>query len=219
MVSHMSRVTMGQWRAVQQLLVGVVVGSSLAACGSGPGSGYIDCGSGLPFAAVASSDLKALPSQTEMPEAPSDWEPLTLDQLTLQAPPPAAEPILTGNEDSASRRCLSWNGALFSTESGREADELLLLTATSGKQLEELVGDAGAQFTQITVPGAEAAVARLSEQQYLDGGGEPVDGQRTTVIDVALQVGDSTYTVSGSFAPGSAGEDVTAALVSSLAVK
>ncbi len=68
------------------------------------------------------------------------------------------------------------------------------------------------------MPGAEAALARLSQQQYYDGGGEKVDGQLTTVVEVAVQAGASVYTISGSFAPGPSGEGVAAGLRTSLAI-
>ncbi len=188
----------------------------LAACGHwGPGSGYIECEDGLPFAPVPASDLRQLPGATAVP---SDWQRLTLDDLSLQTPPPAAEPIYEGRENSANGRCISWNGELFSTTGGREADELLLVAATSRRQLNEATGEATEQFVPITVPGAEAAVARLSQQQYYDGGGEKVDGQLTTVVEVAVQASASVYTITGSFAPGPSGELVAAGLLASLAI-
>ena len=194
----------------------LVVLGLLAACGNwGPGSGYIDCAAGLPFEPVPPSDLGPLPGGAAVP---SGWQRLTLEDLSFETPAPAAEPIYEDRENSANRRCISWNGDLFSTAVGREAGELLLVTVTPQWQLEEAVGGASEQFFSITVPGADAAVARVSQQQYYDGGGEKVEGQLTTVVQVAVQAGTSVYTMDGSFAPGPPGESVAAGLLSSLAI-
>lgn len=131
-------------------LATLVVLGLLAACGSGgPGSGYIDCAAGLPFAPVPPSDLRDLPSPTAVP---SHWQPLNLGDVSLETPPPAAEPIYEDRENSANRRCISWNGDLFSMTVGREADELLLVAVTPRWQLDEAVGEASERFVRSPCP-------------------------------------------------------------------
>ena len=212
----MSAWGMGPRRADGHGPAALVVLGLLSACGSwGPGSGYIECAAGLPFTPVPPSDLSGPPGVTAVP---SDWQRLTLGDVSFATPPPAADPIYEDRENSANRRCISWNGELFSSTAGREADELLLVAVTPEWRLEEAVGEASEQFVPITVPGAETAVARLSQQQYYDGGGEEVDGQLTTVVEVAVQAGASVYTINGSFAPGPPGEGVAAGLLASLTI-
>jgi hypothetical protein len=194
-----------------------VVALMSAGCNWGPGSGYIDCGQGLPFKAVPPSEL--LPA-TPPASVPSGWKPGKLDRLSYLTPPPPLDPIYQDQDPriSAHRRCISWNGALFGTAVGREADELLLVAITPKWKLQDAVGAAGDQFVSVTVPGADAAVARLSRQQYYDGGGEKIDGQLTTVVVVVVQAGASVYTIDGSFAPGPPGERVAAAMLASLSI-
>jgi len=190
--------------------------SLLAACGNwGPGSGYIDCASGLPYNPVSRNELGRLPSDSAVPP---DWQRLTLGDLSLETPVPPWEPIFEDRENPEHRRCVSWNGDMFGTTVGREADELLLVAVSPEWQLQDAVARAREQFVPITVPGADAAVARLSQQQYYDGGGERVDGQLTTVLQVAVQAGASVYTINGSFAPGPPGESVAAGLLASLRI-
>jgi hypothetical protein len=123
-------------------------------------------------------------------------------------------PIYEDRPNPANRRCISWNGEVF----GDNADALLLVAVTPEWQLEKAVGMAADQFAPVTVPGADSAVARLSQQQYFDGGGQKVKEQRTTDLQVVVQSGPATYTFDGSFAPGKAGEAVAAALLGSIVV-
>lgn len=185
-------------------------------CNWGPG-GYIDCSQGLPFKAVPPSQLLPV---TPSASVPSEWEPGKLDRLSYMTPPPPLDPIYQDEDPriSAHRRCISWNGALFGTAVGREADELLLVAIAPEWKLQDALGEAADQFVPVTVPGADAAVARLSSQQYYDGGGKKIDGQLTTVVQVVVQVGASVYTIDGSLAPGPSGERIAAAMVGSLSI-
>ncbi len=138
---------------------------------------------------------------------------MTLGALTVDAPPiPPEDLFVVDTPQEHGLTCVSWNGPT----SAEQANSGFVLVREPDGDLDEAVGDQAQQYSAVSVAGADRAIARVSSQPYLDGGGTEVPGQDATVVEVLIQAAGDVYSLRGFFAPDEVGlRDVRSLLSSS----
>lgn len=183
---------------------------SLSACGLwGPGSGRIVCEAAPPTAGPSDGSVSApasYPALAELPSGrPASWTPKTYKGLGFATPPTSVSDVF-GEGDGFT--CLVWTGVepFGNASDGTPAVESLVISARNTTELDGSVRPGTEDFSAISVPGADEAIARIQSYTYSADADEWLAGAHVMKLVVYVQAGSSFYVIDGDFAPDRSGD-------------